>query len=98
MKRTGFAKISEASERRFQERARFGGLFVNKHIDEYAATFRKEFTGIPVRPDGTEAAITPLTITRLKKQLENPRHLSGADLQALEDAADAEATRSANAP
>jgi hypothetical protein len=35
---------------------------------------------------------------RLKKQLGNPRRLSGADLQALEDAADAEATRSANAP
>ena len=29
----GHGRFSKVSERRFEERARFGGLFVNKHID-----------------------------------------------------------------
>ena len=29
----GHGRSSKVSERRFEERARFGGLFVNKHID-----------------------------------------------------------------
>ena len=33
MRRRGFANGNDAGERRFQERAVFRGLFVNKHID-----------------------------------------------------------------
>jgi hypothetical protein len=36
MRRRGFANGSDAGERRFQARARFGGLFVNKHVDGMA--------------------------------------------------------------